>query len=60
MRESVRRRLIADVRVSDLIIEELRAALRECRPVATRVHLRKAAEKAGRDVRDLVWNYYNA
>jgi hypothetical protein len=60
MRESVRRRLMASVRVGLLIIEELRLAQREGRPCPDREEMRKTARDAAKALNDLVWNHYHA
>jgi hypothetical protein len=59
MRESVRRRLMASVRVGLLIIEELRLAQREGRPCPDREEMRKTAKDAAKSLNDLVWNYHD-
>jgi hypothetical protein len=57
--DATRRSLMASVRVGLLILEELREAQKEGRPCAGREDMRKAAEWAGKELRDLVWNYHD-
>jgi hypothetical protein len=59
VRDATRRSLMASVRVGLLIIEDLRAAPKEGRPCAGRAEMRKAAEWAAKELRDLVWNYHD-
>jgi hypothetical protein len=49
---------MAQARVSMLIIEELRAAQKEGRPMRPRADMRKAAEWAARALRDLIAGHY--
>jgi hypothetical protein len=59
MNDHTRRRLLSQARVSLLVIEELRSAQEEGRPMRLRADMRKAAEWAERTLRDLVWNHYD-
>jgi hypothetical protein len=60
MDDLTRRRLMTQVRVSLLVLEELRAAQEEGRPLrCARADMRKGAEWAERELRSLVWNYYD-
>jgi hypothetical protein len=60
MDDCTRRRLMTRVRVSLLVIEELRTVQEDGRPLrCTRADMRKGAEWAERELRNLVWNYYD-